>query len=39
VLGAEKFKRKVEKLSGRQATPKPKGRPRKHEAAYERNRV
>jgi putative transposase len=39
VLGAEKFKRKVEKLSGRRATSKPKGRPRKHEAADERNRV
>ena len=39
VLGAEKFKQKVEKLSGRRATPKPKGRPRKNEAVDERTRV
>lgn len=38
VLGEEKFKRKVEKISGRRATPKPKGRPRKNEAADETNR-
>lgn len=29
VLGSERFKRKVEKMSGRRATPKPKGRPKK----------
>jgi putative transposase len=39
VLGAEKFKRKVEKISGRRAMPKPKGRPRKNKAADEIIRV
>jgi putative transposase len=31
VLGSEKFKNRVEKLSGRRTSPKPKGRPKKNE--------
>jgi putative transposase len=31
VLGSEKFKKRVEKLSGRRAKPKPRGRPKKKE--------
>jgi putative transposase len=31
VLGSEKFKKRVEKLSGRRTSPKPRGRPKKNE--------
>ena len=31
VLGSEKFKKRVEKLSGRRTSPKPRGRPKKKE--------
>ena len=31
VLGSDKFKQRVEELSGRRASPKPKGRPKKDE--------
>ncbi len=39
ILGAERFKQRVEKLSGQRATPKPKGRPRKKRSVEYLNRV
>jgi hypothetical protein len=39
VLGSEKFKKRVEKLSGKRAKPKPSGKPKKYKEIEEANRA